>query len=726
MPSQKIIDRLKNADQETKLEILDEHAGSVFEKADKKIQKTAAKQFLPLDKVYLALLFSAKGSYLREFDLLTEEEKYDLGIKGHRQIEDDDPFFERESQLFRDAAGSLLKVPPTLQDFENFYAMIGLIKAKAAHDLAKERDAIRKELPDNLDEPAKDELADYLAIEANILPTRILQATEQLKTAAGDMSFTRNGQSVEYSAYRIELLEADFKAKMEKPEYRNMTVREFCTLTGMAEDVQATISNELKVKCSPEDKIFDVYRRKARAAAEKKGKPFANEEEERSSAMKMLTASYCVMTEKGWTNSGAAKYEKGLQGAEKKTYLKGAKLQNLLGDERRAFEVKVGENIPNLKALEDKFTRDHIFKDTKQIDSYVLSEKPLMMREQPGLSESYNVGNEKNTERMFVTKGALLALEDTGTSWKHHSRNSDEFDKMVTAIRNYHQALAAGEGGKALTRKSEMLAATKNYIKDKYAKRRSPEGQQRFNTALTLLHEEMKPEEFRVLLQRVNGKRDEKDQISADALEFKKETFIVNAKDAEREAQEQTKDFATEFPLFYGYELGEIDTAAAPGPGEAYHAIGLRGNEMLGNLSNRDYSAISYTCALSSPKKNDNLINDSLLSPSKEQLANGKRAANTALTAYGQGNKQPLGELLSIALRRTAQEIQSHPAGTEKVVMTEINTRIKNMLGRDPELKKYALRSGLKEADLAPAAPEAESRNKNAAEKSQENKLILG
>ena len=42
---------------------------------------------------------------------------------------------------------------------------------------------------------------------------------------------------------------------------------------------------------------------------------------------------------------------------------------------------------------------------------------------------------------------------------------------------------------------------------------------------------------------------------------------------------------------------------------------------------------------------------------------------------------------LSIALRKTAQEMQNRPMSAEKAIMTEMSARIKNMLSRDPELK---------------------------------------
>lgn len=195
-----------------------------------------------------------------------------------------------------------------------------------------------------------------------------------------------------------------------------------------------------------------------------------------------------------------------------------------------------------------------------------------------------------------------------------------------------------------------------------------------------------------------------------------------------QEAQEATKDFATDFPINYADELAELNTAIVPGPGEAYPAIGLRGNETLGNLSSRDYTAIAYSCAISSPKKNDMMINDDLLHPSDEQIVDGRRMANAALQAYGQVNKQPLGELLWIAIRRTGQEIKSRADGTEKTVMTEINTRIRNMLERDPELKKYALRSSRKETgpEAGPAVGAGSKGKDKSAENDKNNQIILG
>ena len=729
MPSQKIIDRLNHADPETKLDILDEHADSVMEEKSKKIQKTAEKQYSPLDKLYMALLVAAKNNALQEDTVLTDAEKYDLGIRGRNQMEQANPLDRLGNRLAREAIDSLIKEPPTLQDYEIFHATLGMIKAKAAHDLAKTRDEIHKELPGDLDEQTKDGLADYLVTTVTVLPSRIYQAALNMLNELSERPFTQDGQELDYSEYRNKLLKANFKAEFNKPGGRNMTVREFWALAKMSEDDQAIFLE--KTKCSADDKVFDVYYRTIKAAEEKKGTVFTSDEEARNKlqnkVIELISLRYATKVVDHWQSSGAERYEKGLQGAETKLYQKGKKLQDLQGKKLRSFREEMNKNIPNLKTFDDQFSRKYFLKDVKQIDAYLLSEKSLKMREQPGISEIFSTGNANYTERIFVTKGALQALEGAGTVWKHHSKNSVAFDKMLTAIKDYHQALAANEGGKAIGCRSKMCKAIKNYIEDKYAKRRSPEGQVRFNTVLTLLYEEMTPEEFGSLLEDVNAKRGETEKISLEALKSKKESFILDAKNREKEAQEATKDFATAFPNRYGSELAELDTTVIPEPGESFPAIGLRGNEMLETLSNRDYTAIAYTCALSAPKKNDLLINDNLLQPSEEQIADGRRRADAALRAYGQGNKQPLGALLSAALRKTGREIKNRPAGTEKVVMTEIGARIKNMLERDPELKKYAMRSGLQESELEPApAAEAESNYRNkTTEKELDNPIIL-
>ena len=730
MPTKKIIDRLKNADPETKQAIFDERADSVNEEKNEKIKKTAEKQYIPLDKTYMALLMIARNTYLHNYDLLTDEEKYDLGLRGPSELGRDEILYDREDQLIRGAVDSLMEVPPTLQDFENYYSTLGLISAKAAHELAKAREEIRKELPGDLDEQTKDDMADYLVGKADVLPNRILQGVEAMFSQLDERSFRQNGNDVEYIVQMSNLLTADFTARLNGPEGRTMTVSEYCALAKMTEEEQALFLKNSK--CSADDRVYDVYYQKEKDDAEKRGQVFNSEEEMRNTfereAIKKLANNYVSKVSASWKRSGAEKYEKGLQGAERKEYQKGVKLNDLLGKERREFEDKMEERFPDLKALDKKFRREFIFKGFRKIDEYILSEKPLMMREEPGLSESYSAGKAIYTEKMFATKGALLALEGTGSTWKYHSENSKSYEKMVTAIKKYHRALAANEGGKALSRRNEMYLAIRDYIDDKYPKRRSPEGQLRFNTALTLLYQELTPAKFQELLQNINAKRGENDKITLDSLASRKQTFIVNAKNNEQEVQEATKDFATDFPNRYGYELAELDTAIVPGPGEAYPAIGLRGNETLGNLSNRDYTAIAYSCALSLPKKNDLLINDDLLHPSDEQIADGKRMANAALQAYGQGNKQRLGELLSIAIRRTGQEIKSRADGTEKTVMTEINTRVRNMLERDPELKKYALRNQLKETgpEEGPAAGAGNKGREKTAENGKDNRIILG
>ena len=119
-------------------------------------------------------------------------------------------------------------------------------------------------------------------------------------------------------------------------------------------------------------------------------------------------------------------------------------------------------------------------------------------------------------------------------------------------------------------------------------------------------------------------------------------------------------------------------------------------------LNPKDYSAVVLASSLSSRHSGFKLT-DTVLSQNHPAIDEGRQVAEIAFKAYGgQGvptDKVPLAKLLTLGIQKINGEL-AHKQGVEKECLNEMNVRMSNMLNRDPELKKLALREGLKEEEI--------------------------
>ena len=138
------------------------------------------------------------------------------------------------------------------------------------------------------------------------------------------------------------------------------------------------------------------------------------------------------------------------------------------------------------------------------------------------------------------------------------------------------------------------------------------------------------------------------------------------------------------------------------------------------SLNPKEYSAVVLASSLSSRHSDFNL-GDVTVSQAPAAIEEGRQVAEIAFKAYGgkdvPADKIPLAKLLTLGIRKINQELRLRQ-GVEKECLKESSARMANMLDRDPELKKLALREGLKENELPvlqKQAPGQEAARENAA-----------
>ncbi len=378
------------------------------------------------------------------------------------------------------------------------------------------------------------------------------------------------------------------------------------------------------------------------------------------------------------------------------------------------------------EAVIDQVKRENVIKNFKATDELIRGGKPLYIRRQYGYSEAIYADNPKAyAERADLTGGVLTQLQEMKSTWKYHSKDSAAYTKFLDSLRSYRDALRSKEGGKVNDYRNAFIKACADYVKGKESLRSHPNAQLRFDLAMAMLKKELKPAAFKRLVDRVNAKRGAADQVSEEYYENKIKRAVNRGRhDAEIE-HDKGKYNVTKPSLSGSTNIENLDVLCGyprqPGEEKAlpFAPVGAPEGSKC-SLNPKEYSAVVLASSLSS-RHSDFKLGDVTVSQAPAAIEEGRQVAEIAFKAYGGKNvpadKIPLAKLLTLGIRKINQELRLRQ-GVEKECLKESSARMANMLDRDPELKKLALREGLKENELPvlqKQAPGQEAARENAA-----------
>ena len=713
MPKPTLEELLAEKDEQKRAELLDQNYEDTLAEEDQAIDKTFAAQKGKLDKVYFAIHYAMRMDLRKENKLLTDQEKLKLGANSKGIISEEET--EKQNEIAVKTVSDLVK-EPTLEQFREFYYLMGMIKAKGIHELSKEQQEIKNSLPQEYDKETKEKLADVIALGGGGLGNHLDNYANNM---IGDMTNLplpgpdKNNQ-IDYGNKMNDLIRKDFISKLDPPNHPKMKIGEYMDLVGMSEaDRNRFLKN---TKCTVEDNFYDVTQKRVKTIGGK-----STPESIHNTTIYQMSESCASYMTKKWMQEGMKQYESGLSKSELKEYQNGQRVFGRVGHGLLQIKAELEEKGIDYEKLCAERTHQNIVKNATFINEKLTCGKEYKMREEAGYSEAITGGvRDKITERAHMTNGVLQRLQSIPTKWKHHSSDSKTYTKALNTLKDYHEALARNDGGKVNELRSRLCKEAYDYVKNKRSLRRHPNGQARFNAFMTILHEELKPEEFKKIVDRVNGKRGEDEKISVEEFKTRKKGFLADSRQSEKAYQDSTQMDATKLKLRDAATILQMEDLYGPEksndpehPAPVYEGIGLpiQPTYKGAPLSPKDFAAVSFANALSSKERENQLIENNILIQSDKAVEEGKKAADIAFKAYGEGDKMPLAKLLSLGIQKLNQE-SAGKTGTEKACMKEMSQRMFNMLQRDPELQKYAERQGLTKEAMKAAGKTREELNK--------------
>ena len=443
------------------------------------------------------------------------------------------------------------------------------------------------------------------------------------------------------------------------------------------------------------------------AAAEKKYREDLFEE-----TVEKMTTTFVKDMQARWTKEGEAAYEKGLQETEKKDLQNGRRILSMSSS-------KIGNNLTKHGIHHEQYTSQYSNENTvkliKSADEALRSGKPLNVLRQPGYTEAVYADNPRAyDERAYLTGGVLTKLRLIPSRWPRHSSDTSTYKKFLSTLQAYHNALRSKEGGTINAARMEFIQACKNYVKGKESLRSHHNGRQRFDLAMTMLQKELKPDAFQALIDKINNKRDAAHQVSVEGYQGKVRSAMKLAREEERGAHGKGQNDATKLSYYASAVVLQMDEKYGyPNPVEGalpFDPVGMQ-RDNKHHLNSKEYSAVVFASALSSSRRENQLPLADPLGLNDEAVAEGRRVAEAAFRAYGgqdtAPDKIPLAKLLILGIRKISAEMPGMNAKDQEC-MKEMSARMGNLLERDPELKKLALRQGLKEEEI-PKVPDPDA-----------------
>ncbi len=732
MPKLTIQEQMQRLNAEQQKALLEQRARQLFEKNKKNYQKTLNAQSNDLDKIYALCLMAAKSNLHKHISDLDPATRYELGDNPDGELPGET---ELRDQYTSKIVGETISAPKPAQnamgleldmeEVRRFYQNLGLINAKAAYDLAQERDAVYASLGDGYDAQTKDDLADYLTSYGGSLSARTLHGTQTLQGAfAGKMADEE--RQLDYDSLLQNQLRAQFSAMLGDQIPPAMTVRQYMDSVNMRENLRQTLLKNMN--CKPEDNLYQVVQ--AEQDQKMPGKKLDQLEGEakrrraeqlHGTVMNLMTGMYLREAPRGWMNEGTQRFEAGLQPSERERFRKGHRLANPDEYDFKQVKKRLDQKAPDYDLRSIKLRDQNAKQCFHDAERKLISGESLKMRQAYGVSESFSVGRPGYERRSFLMAGIVKSMVDGGSVWKHHSKNSKSYEKMLSSMKDYRAALAAGEGGKARDLRQIMVKNCWEYVKDKGKLCSEEHGQNRFDNAMMVLRTECKPEVFQQICDHLNKSRGKEDKIPVTDYDDAIERYIRNAKEKEAELQMRSQSAVTAGAVKYREAVNDMVAHYGPSIQDSLQLKAVGRNSVLkedDRLSDMDYAALSFGSTLSS-RHRPHEANRNLLEQNPEAVKEGKDVTKAAMNAYARGNREPLARLINQCLQNMKAAAAEDRPAAEHACLDEMSSRLREMAERDPELKKIAVHNGM---DAAPAAnqPDQPALKKDAVEAEQQ------
>ena len=723
------------SDKETKKRILDGQALVRIQREKSKVDKTFAAQKGKMDKILMGIYYSIKKDSPSQSYLLSDEEKFDLGFSSKQT---NDPEEERKETQINNQIFQAIIPEPTLKNFREFYFLTGMINAKAVHGLGQELKQIKESLDPSYDEETKEKLSMLLAYKGESMSQHIQNYTSQMINNMNHERFP--GKEFNYDALLSDALEKDIINKLGPENPSPMTVNEFLNLLKATPEERASFLGNYA--CKPEDRLFDAYEKihiEQDTVNRRKVNRITDEQARAAKKRQIIVENICDFYVKQmpnvWSREGEDAYKKGLTNTALEEFKDGRRVLGFRSSSEAAFRNEMTAKGIDHRGMLDKTLHDNAILKYRTVTEKTTSGQPLNTKYEPGISEAIaaDIPDQKKIERLQVTSGALKKLSSLETVWKYHSSDSKKYTNVVNALKAYNEALARGDGGKIHEERNKLVKYGLAYIDGKETKRREFNGQERFDTVMTLLHKELKAEEFAKIINKINNKRRGKDPVFLSDYEARTQEFVNSSMSMESAIQHQSLDNRKQTLDAAALDtVSEMDALYGPVPQQTnpennrqstFTAVGRKGLAEAHKLSVKDYASLTFASALSSPNRKGFLYEEDVLKQENAAIEDGRRAANIALNAYAAGDKTPLANLIRLGIQRLPQETENM-SSTRKDCMQEMSDRLISMLDRDPELQKYAMRQGLKEEEIDMARDLNASRNINIQNTERLNSLI--
>ena len=415
----------------------------------------------------------------------------------------------------------------------------------------------------------------------------------------------------------------------------------------------------------------------------------------------------------GWIREGEQAYEQGLQGTERKEFQNGKRILEQESNGKLAIEGNLRDAGLDPVEITKPLSRENALKSLQESDDVLLSGEPLRMAHREGISEAVYASNPSAFDNLAaVTEGALINLSRIPSTWKGHKVDSKKYTNALEALKNYHEALVRREGGQILDCRKRFLRATAEYLRGKESTRSNEHGQGRFDTFVAVLQKELTKDGYAHLIEKINRSRYGRDKITVDSFEAKANGLAKVARKNQKAQLDSCLEHATKLSAGAAARVFELDQSCKfegvrDRENLPFSSVGHRDYSKTHYLSERDYHAVTFACALCS-RQRENLAGGDVLAPGKAALQDGKQTADALFRAYSGKNSQgksvpidkiPLAKALTVGIQTLNREMAGK-AAQDKECLKEMSARLAHMLERDPELMKFAERQGLKPEEL--------------------------
>ncbi|SEF93554.1 hypothetical protein SAMN04487934_10587 [Eubacterium ruminantium] len=727
---------------------------------EKKVDKTKEKQKSVMDKMQFFQIYALKNSMMGLGDAYAPDKRKEYGFHSDGTVKDSEnrKLDELKSDFFKEYLDKSNAGTLTLKDVKEVFRAWGLLCAKNRLEMGREQKAVYDSLPDEYDSngerlPEAEQIriknikADYLAYGAKGFYSSLELVAQDTTVAIDD--FFNEEAAIKKNGHRLkDMIWNDLNFNPAKTTFKDVMDHIGFEGSERAEYMQGFNAEE-------NDNFFEKYKiflkeHEASVIVGVKVEDVAD-----SDIINYFRRAYYDTVISRWNAEPVEDFEAGLSESERKLYSIGAKMRTdgSVPPEFDKWEAETGI------AQNDKMFYKNVISNLKKASDIIQSEKALNSEKEIGISESFKRFMDKDTEYIEMIIDRLEATK-TGHGTFHGS-NSEKYEKMLASVKAYKDAVDNNRGGDAKSLKEEMIDRCLKYISGKEKVREADFGNERFKNVMALLSKELEPEKFDELLATVNRKRGfradrpedtanenyvtrEKyeNYLSTEGAAFKKEaekkyTEVYLKSTADRlHFSENYRDVIEGVEGIYGRfprRVGVISAERFPDEDldklsvidEEFVPIGPHAEKAV--LSEKDFATISFAGAMTpaafektgfaskafSPEDNFRMKGyDYTLGLLKEvnpfkaggywaAINHGRMSAAEAMRAYKNGDKAPLANILSTGIRYMTEEAKGIQNVSEDIIgYAEMAVRMSEMLDKDKELRKLALRDGLKEEDI--------------------------